>query len=250
MNPPMPRLLLLCLLCISLRFSAAQEAAPPVPAMREVSPGIFELGKIRLDQKARTISLPATVNKANDDLLEYLLVTPDGARHESLLVSEVAPRDVHFAMLLLGAKGSGEKHPTELPPGQLSDEFLKKAPKPKGDTLSITVKWKTADGSEKSASVEDWLLDPKTKKAVARGPWLYSGSMFFEGIFIAQQEGCFAALVINPNALINNPRKGNDSDEAWTPNTKAIPPVDTPLTLTITLEKIADEPSAPTKPAK
>jgi hypothetical protein len=35
--------------------------------------------------------------------------------------------------------------------------------------------------------------------------------------------------------LINNPRKGNDNDQIWAVNTKAVPPVKTPVEITITL---------------
>src|SRR4051794_6509782 len=86
----------------------AQDAAnpPAVPIMREVSPGVFEIGKIHLDQKARTETFPGILNM-KDGNLEYLLVTEQGSAHESLLVSEIQPNDLHFAMLLLGAKGSG-----------------------------------------------------------------------------------------------------------------------------------------------
>jgi hypothetical protein len=57
-----------------------------------------------------------------------------------------------------------------------------------------------------------------------------------DGGFLAQQQGLFAALVTNPGALINNPRKGNDNDRTWTVNEKAVPAVDTPVTITIVLQ--------------
>ncbi len=203
--------------------------------MREVSPGIYALGAIRLDQEARTVSFPAVVNKADArDLLEYLLVTSRGPAHESLLVTTVQPADVHFAMLLLGAKGSGAAT-GELPAAQIDAEYLKHAPKLQGDAVEIFVKWKSAAGLEKHARVEGWLLNADTKRPPAQGPWTYNGSLLVEGRFLAQQEGCLAALVVNPGALINNPRKGNDDDRAWAVNAKAIPPLDTPLEVIIQL---------------
>jgi hypothetical protein len=230
-------LLVLCgLLAIRL---GAQDETPPTPPMREVSPGIFEIGQIRLDQKARTVTFPATVNKADkDDLLEYLLVTKDGQTHESLLLTTVQPTDLHFAMLLLGAKGAGEKvpAPNQFSGGQINAETLKRAPKLTGDSIQISAKWKAAGGAEKSAPIEDWLFNLEKKKPVTRGPWLYTGSAFLEGKFRAQHEGCFAALVVYPPALINNPREGNHQDDIWAVNAKAVPPLDTPLELTIKLE--------------
>lgn len=203
----------------------AQEPPPAMPVMREISPGVFEIGKLHLDQKALTLTFPGTLNmKAG--LLEYLLVTPRGSTHESLLVSDVAPNDVHFAMILLGAKGGGET--TDAAPPQIDGKYLKTAPKLKGDTVLISVKWN--DGTaEKTVPVEDWLFNETTKKQIERGPWTYNGSMFANGRFLAQAEGSFVALVTNPGALLNNPRKGNDNDQMWGVNEKAVPPANTPV---------------------
>jgi hypothetical protein len=82
-------------------------------------------------------------------------------------------------------------------------------------------------------------LNLQTKKPMTRGPWLYNGSSFLGGSFRAQQEGCFGALVTYPPALINNPREGHTQDDIWAVNAEAVPPVDTPLELTINLETSA-----------
>jgi len=223
---------------VLLATARAQNEPPPAsPAMREVSPGIYEIGQIRLDQKARTVTFPGVLNM-NDGNLEYLIVTEQGNTHESLLVSDVAPSDLHFAMLLLGAKGAGKQN-GDLPPAQIDAKFLKTAPKLKGDSVNITVRWKAGD-AEKSAPVEDWMINTETKKPVERGPWIYNGSMFNDGHFLAQIEGAHAALVTYPAALINNPRKGNDNDQIWTVNTKAVPAVKTPVDIVITLLPNAD----------
>ncbi len=153
-------------------YSQAQDAALPVPSdsiMHEVSPGIYEVGKLRLNQATHTVTFPGAVN-LDKGPLEYLLVTPAGNAHESLLVtSEVEPRDLHLAMLLLGAKGSGihAPGPEDAPPTQLSKDYLERAPKLTGDPLVITVKWKTKEGVEKKTPVEDWIL--KTGRTQARG---------------------------------------------------------------------------------
>jgi hypothetical protein len=161
-----------------------------------------------------------------------------GATHESLLTSEVQPSDLHFVMLLLGVKGAGllTPQPGEAPPGQIDAEYLKHAPRLKGDNLDFSVKWKDKAGSEHTARVEDWLMNADTHKPAPRGPWIYSGSMFGqEGGFLAQQQGTFASVVTNPAALINNPRAGNDNDRAWAVNDKAVPPVETSLEIILTL---------------
>ncbi len=242
----MKPILVSLLLCVSA-LHAKDEPPAPGPPIREVGPGIFEIGKLRLEQQARTVSFPATVNKAGkDDLLEYLLVNEHGQTHESLLLTTIDPRDLHFAMLLLGAKGGGQDlKPAELGGGQITDEFLKNAPKLQGDPIWITVVWKAADGAEIAAPVEDWIFNLHTNKTMSHGVWLYTGSSFLNGTFRAQQEGCFGALVTYPPALINNPREGNADDDIWSVNAEAVPPVDTPLQLTIHLA-----PAAPGTPKK
>jgi hypothetical protein len=102
--------------------------------------------------------------------------------------------------------------------------------------------WKTQDGSEKVMPLEDLLMNPDTKKAATRGPWVYNGSMFgADGRFLAQQQGSFISVVTNPAALINNPRKGNDNDRIWAVNEKQSPPVGTAVEITIALLPGASE---------
>lgn len=240
---PKPQFLpaLLCALAVFATAWAQNEPPPASPVMREISPGIYEIGQLRLDQKTRTISLPGVLNM-NDGYIEYLLVTEQGNSHESLLVSDVSPSDLHFAMLLLGAKGSGIAS-GDIPRGQIDSKFLQTAPKLKGDNIDIGVRWKVGD-AEKSAPVEDWIFNTETKKPMQRGPWIYNGSMFNGGHFLAQVEGAHAALLTYPAALINNPRKGNDNDQIWMVNAKAVPAVKTPVEIIITL---LPEPAAKSK---
>jgi len=236
------RFFLLALLATCAGYLPAQEAAPAV-AMEEISPGVFRIGKLHLDKIRRSITFPGRVNQAKD-LIEYVLVTPNGATHESLLTSEVQPTDLHFAMLLLGAKGAGllAPQPGDAPPGQIDAIYLKTAPRLKGDNLTFAVKWKDKDGKEQTTPVEDWMVNAETNKSVPRGPWIYSGSMFgADGGFLAQQEGTFASVITNPAALINNPRTGNDNDKVWAVNEKAVPPVETPVEIVLTITEGTSE---------
>jgi hypothetical protein len=238
------------LLAGPLPIAGAQEPAPPPasPTIREEAPGIYQIGLAHLDQKAMTLTFPGVLNM-NQGLLEYLIVTPMGSTHESLLVTDAPPTDIQFAMLLLGAKGSGINTPAadQAPPPQIDAKYLKTAPRMVGDDVLIRVKWK-AGGEEKTVPVEDWLINLQTKKTVSRGPWIYNGSMFSNGHFLAQTEGSISALVTNPAALINNPRKGNDDDQIWEVNEKAVPPVNSPVQIVIQLTPaVAAPPSSPAK---
>ena len=227
---------------IALALAAlAGDAPPPAkPVVREVSPGIFEVGKVRLDQKALSIAFPGKLNMKRG-LLEYLLVNPKGSAHESLLVTDVEANDIHVAMLLLGAKGGAIT--AEAPPAQLDARYFRTAPKLTGDTVFITVKWREKD-AEKTVPIEEWLVNA-ARKPIEHGPWIYNGSMLYGGRFLAQDDGNLIALVTSPTALINNPRKGNDNDQMWNVNEDATPGESTSVDIIFRLVP----PAAP-KPSK
>lgn len=230
-----------------LLFAATTAIAKPpaeFKAPKEIAPGVFEAGSVKFDKNTRTVTVPAKVNMV-DGLVEYLMVTPDGAVHESVLVSEAQPQDVHMAMLVLGAKGMAQDKNAKVPE-RIDAEYLAKAPKLVGDKITLTVTWKDKEGTEKSSPVEKWIVRrvavPRkaSKNVVAEdGPWLYTGSYFFEDRFLAQNEGVFASVVSYPSALINNPRPGANDDHMWFVNTEVIPAKDTPVTLSIKLEAAA-----------
>jgi hypothetical protein len=217
-----------------------QPVATPVPpataAVKEISPGIYQIGPAKLDKAKRSVTFPGAVNM-EIGALEYLLVTPKGPTHESLLVTDFPPHDLHVAMLLLGAKGNPAPKAADAAPPQITAEYLKHAPELAGQSVEISVAWKDASGAEKTGPVEDWLIFGEKNDSVARGPWLYTGSMFgpTTGQFLADAEGVVAALVTNPSALINNPRPGHDDDKAWGVKTKVVPKAETPVEITIRL---------------
>ena len=223
------------------------QAPPEFSAPKEIAPGIFQVGTVRLDKNASTVTFPAKV-QMDDGLLEYLLVTPQGPVHESLFVSDAAPQDIHMAMLLLGAKGMLQQQRGK-EPARIDAEYLANAPKLTGDRIFLSVKWTDKSGKEQSAPPERWIerkiFTPKkpTKTIAAEdGPWLYTGSYFYENKFVAQMDGTFAAMVTFPGALINNPRKGSDDDHIWFVKKSAVPPVGTPVEFSIRLEP-ADKPA-------
>lgn len=216
-------------------------AAEVFKAPKEIAPGVFEIGSVRVEKAANTVSFPAKVNMV-DGLLEYLLVTPQGSAHESLFVTDAPPREVHMAMLLLGAKGM-EPPKDGKAQERIDSEFLAKAPKLTGDKITITARWKDKDGKEQVTPVERWIVRMihSRKKAsetvpAADGPWLYTGSYFYGNNFVAQTTGAHASLVTYPGALINNPRTGSNDDHMWFVNKETVPPKDTPVTFTIKLE--------------
>ena len=154
---------------LSLPAIQAQEvpAEERPPAMVKMSLGVYQLGKMRLDKGTRSLSCPATVNM-EDGPIEYLLVAAHGSTHESLLCTDVHASDIHFAMLLLGAKGAPATNPQNGQPpaaARIDADSLRNAPKPQGDSIQITVKWHEAD-QEKTGCL---IPTPKRQGSAAHG---------------------------------------------------------------------------------
>ncbi len=245
----LPRFLASALSLLPLVAPAAEPAALPTPPpMREVEPGIYELGGVRLDQKARTVTFAATMNMT-EGALEYALVGSNGKTHESILSTKVQPYHIHLAMLLLGSKTAATKKPDgkaeEKPPGVIDAEYLARAPKLTGDDIHIEVAWEH-EGKKVLRPLEALIWDFRGERAMSRGRWLYNGSLFYEGKFCAQEDESIAAVIDDPCALINNPREGAESEASWVVRPEDVPPQGTPVTVTLKLPPAPE--ISPTKP--
>lgn len=211
---------------------APDKEPEPDPAARLAELGAavdgqkLRLGDVEIDRVARTLSFPAKIN-ALDGAIEYALVTSKGKTHESLLVTEALPRDIHLGCLLLGG-GSAGKPPAE---------------------VKIEVSWQT-NGPEKRLPLEDLIAFAKDHPQggqganLAPGPWTYSGSKIDAAGFVASREGSLISLIHDDTALVNNPRPGHEDDTLHIPARRALPLLGTPVRLTL-----RPIPSKPVKPA-
>ena len=205
-------------------------------SVRMVEPGIFEVGRVRLDQRRRCITLPAVLNKTQG-LMEYFLVATYGKTHESVLRTQAEPYHIHLAMLLLGAHGPGHADfpgsPTNGLPGPVVHPSKETIP---GDKVAIELKWKTPEG-ETRRSAEELIRKNDTQTMMAAGSWVYNGSLIVTGKFLAQMDGSLISLVTDPVALVNNTGPGHDNDLIWEPNATNLPPPNVPLEVTMTFQK-------------
>ena len=69
--------------------------------VEELGGGKFRVGQVSFDKSARKVSLPAKVNM-RAGVVEYMLTTEAGKKHEALLTTAASPQDLHLACLLLG----------------------------------------------------------------------------------------------------------------------------------------------------
>ncbi len=230
----------LCLLFLSpllpLAVCFAQEAVPPATPVKANADGTLEVGGVTLDKRAETVTFPASINMREGNI-EYLLVGKGGKTHESLFVTEVQPYTIHLAMLLIGAKGNPDSAAIakEMPPSNISSAYLKRAPQLKGDAIEIQVRW-NENGKERLTNAEDFVNNTEAKLPMARGQWTYNGSSFYHGAFLAQQDRSIAAVILDPEALINNPRPGHDDDQIWEVAPDRTPPLQTPVRITIQIQ--------------
>ena len=200
--------------------------ALPKRNIKEVSPGVYEVGLVRLDKATKTISFPAVVNM-RDGIAEYWLVNTGGKVHESVLRTDAKPVNIHVAMLLLGAHGRANLTAKE----RIEDKSTY------GDTVAIWVEWTDSKGNKHRNRAEEWVNDLSQKAPMSKGDWIYNGSWIFNGTFVAQRELSIVSNIHDHDALINNPRLKREDDDNWTIETKAVPPKDTPVTVIIELVK-------------
>ena len=211
------------LACQSASAQVAGANAPEKMPLKPVSPGVFELGKVRLDKNRQTVSFPALVNMREANI-EYLVVTASGKMHESIFRTDAEPYHIQLALLLLGAKGAG------------TNDFPadKTEPLP-GDSVSVEVVW-ASKGKSVRRRGEDFVYNLETKSAMSQGAWTYNGSRMYRGTFLAQQDGSIISVMVDADALINNPRPGRENDKIWLANTNALPPLNSPVEVVVTLK--------------
>ncbi|MCI0537090.1 MAG: YdjY domain-containing protein, partial [Verrucomicrobiales bacterium] len=186
------------------------------PGPREIEPGVFQLGGVRLDQVKRTIEFSGAVNMTQGPV-EYLVVHQTGKVHESVLRTMVEPFHVHLAALLLQRKTPSINTNT----GLAAREIV-------GPGAQIVIRYESPDGA-KVLIGEELIFNLRRKSAMTSGPWTYNGSRVIEGTFLAQRDGSIASVITDPDALLNSLRPGRDNDDIWQVNTNCVPPVNTPV---------------------
>ena len=200
------------------------------PAIKHLGGPRYELNGISFNEVTRTITLPAKVNMVQG-LLEYALVHESGKAHESLLTTSVSPYDLNVVLLLLNYQPSTTFFDHSDPKaGAMVVKNPKIAP---ASNLLVTLEWKDPDGTAHRARLESLLLNVDQKAPAPDGPFTYTGSMLMEdGVFMAKETGSILALYADAAALINNPREGNQNDDAWVTDPSKVPAKTTPVTVT------------------
>ncbi len=177
-------------------------------------PPIVYLGGVAVDAAQQSISISGRVNQVEGPI-EFLVCGPRGKTHESILVVDEPPANVHAAVLLLGIEpGNG---PVDLGVGPLD-----------GPRFDIWLEW---GGTEAPSRVraESMIYNYRTKENLEGVSWIFSGSEVIEGRFKADAYGSFVATYWDPWALFNIDSDVGMDDEALLIQAAAVPPEGEPV---------------------
>lgn len=214
--------------------NAGHEEKPvaKTPSVVKLDNGLMKIGEVTFDPKTRQVRVPCTVNMV-EGLLEYAVVHENGKIHESLLITKASALDINVAMKLLRYVASEELYAIEKERGVLTgnfpkvDEEIRKAAR-----INVFVEWE-AEGKTKKLPLADWVMHAKTTKPMPAEPWVYGGSLMYEGKFLAETNGDIASIFVSRGSLFLFPGKDNQNDDVWLAFTKRIPPQGTSVTFLI-----------------
>lgn len=182
---------------VSAQKPTPQPAKPAPPAVQKIRDGVYRLGSIEVDTTKRELSVEAHVNHGVTTL-EFVANKVGGAKaYESALTVMTDATTLNAALLLLGLDPAHARVPKQ--------HFDPVAPK--GDPVEIWVEW-LAGGAPKRIRIEQLLYDQRTKTTLPEGPWVYTGSTFSNGQYLAEQDGVLIGFVHSPAPIIENPRAG------------------------------------------
>ena len=225
-----------CALALLLLSGSQDPGSPPAggAGADELARAFLEHG-IHLDVRRGLCSIPVAID-VRDDLLEYLLVNPQGAQHESLFLTEVVPSRLNAALLALGAapgKNAVWKRKEPVPtPEQVRDGVLPyTVESPSGDGFLLYVAWREK-GETYFYRVDDVLRNLETGRSLVRHRWVFLGSRMvrFRGqedreVFAADVEGNLVSLVFfeQGNTLLTAARPECLRQTIWLANGWLLP---------------------------
>ena len=194
-------------LCVAAAAEAQPQSKPPSPmhpdtpkpsAITKLTATTFRIGDITIDTAAKTLSITGTVNEAST--LEFLANTVQGRKaYESALTLNTNAVSFNAALLLLGLD-----HERSKPSSRQFDPAA-----PEGDPVEVTVTF-TGDGKPRTVAIEELLFDQRANRTFSKGPWVYTGSRFYDTgayrFYLAEQDGVLIGFMHGPQSIIDNPR--------------------------------------------
>jgi len=164
----------------------------------------FKKEGIKLDAKARTVTIPVVVNRMQDPI-EYLLIHQKGKKHESVFKTNTKPSILNAALLMIGLdKGKNATYKEKEPAPTLEEVQNGADPlivtPPQGKPYYMTVRWTTPENQVEETCVEDVILDLTTQKPMGLCSWIYLGGRMARlykndpEVYIADYEGNLVSI--------------------------------------------------------
>ncbi len=177
--------------------------------IERITDHVYRIGTALVDTKALTFTCPGSINMDSGSV-EYLAVTPNGKTYESLLRLDVNPYYLQVGLLLLGCK----------PRNVLLHQGDPRAPQ--GSPVKILIRWREADGEERTVRAESLLMEATTRNSMPLHPWVFTGSRIVRAGFEAELSGSLVAVWHDPASILDNPMANIQND--WVVNPKRCPP--------------------------
>lgn len=208
----------------------------------------FAAEGILLDVAAGLAAVPAEV-LVRGDLLEYLVVNPRGAAHESAFLTSISASRIHAALLALGVEpGQNARWQRRDPPPTL-EELRDGVPAydvtpPSGGGFYLYAAWKL-DGETHFHRMEDLILDLSTGATMRRHRWVYLGSRMVrlrsgEEAFAADLEGNLVNIAFFDagNTLLTGALPECLDQTIWQSNFWLLPERESPVELVFARERL------------
>lgn len=172
------------------------EGPAPAPSpLERVGPNVIRIGSILVDTARNEFSVDGVVNDVT--VLEFLANTKGGWKaYESALELETNAVNFNVACLLIGLDPSG---------AVLARRQFDERP-PQGHPVELFVEWDD-NGQRRRVRAEQLIYNRTTGQTFAEGPWVFTGSAFFDGNrYMAETEGVLVGFMHTMAPIIESPR--------------------------------------------
>ncbi len=216
----------------------------------QVLAATFRESGIEVDFDANAIAFPCKLIVTND-LLEYVLVGPNGSAHESLLMTDVEASMIHAALLTIGVNTGENAKYVAVDPVPTEEELKAGAKRftmqlPSGDGIFIYLAWK--EGEETYfIRVEDVINNFQSGRSMRRHRWTYIGSRFARlragepEVYMADAEQNLINLAFftEGNTLCTASLPECEIQTVWSANSWLLPPPGEDIRLVLSHERLA-----------
>jgi len=170
-------------------------SAPPLGELKPLGQDRFQIGRIVVDKRAGTFTVPGRVHVLGRPL-EYLATSPGGMKeYETLFELDATGSEFNLACILLGL---------ERDPNQVQFQQFSRVPLV-GRRIAIYVAW-SEGGKRRQISAAEAVLNPDAGVKPESVEWVYTGSPTTRpgGPFAADVTGTLVGFVHDSNSIVES----------------------------------------------